>query len=76
MIEILGVKLSYEALLFLSAFVASEVIGESKLKQNSVLGLVKTLIDGLKPYRKEDEKVAALKAKAVALVEEAKTLGK
>ena len=75
MIEILGVKLSYEALAFLAAFVASEVIGSSKLKENSVAQLIKTLIDALKPVRQEDEKVAALKAKVEALTAELKELG-
>ena len=76
MIEILGVKLSYEALAFIAAFVASEVIGESKLKENSVAALVKSLIDTLKPARKEDEKVEAIKAKLEELTSELKNLGK
>lgn len=76
MIEILGVKLSYEAIGFILAFAASEIIGESKLKENSVLGLVKNLIDALRPARKEDEKVAAIKAKLEDLYEELEGLGK
>ena len=75
MIEVLGVKLTYEGIAFLLAFVASEVIGSSKLRENSVAQLVKTLIDTLKPARKEDEKVAELKAKAEALLAELKQLG-
>lgn len=75
MIEILGIKLSYEAIAFIIAFVASEVIGESKLKENSVLALAKSLIDTLRPARKEDEKVAAIKAKIDRLIEEIKALG-
>ena len=75
MIEIFGIKLGYEALIFLAAFVFSEVIGESKLKENSIFALAKTLIDQLKPFREEDEKVAAIRAKAEALVEETKQLG-
>lgn len=61
MIEILGVKLSLEAIGFLAAFAASEVIGSSPLKENSVAALVKSLIDTLKPSRKEDEKVAEIR---------------
>lgn len=76
MIEILGVKLSYEALIFLAAFAASEIIGESKLKENSVLALAKKLIDALRPHRTEDEKVTEIKEKAEALLEEVKTIGK
>ena len=61
MIEILGVKLSYEALAFLAAFVASEVIGMSKLRENSVAQMVKGLIDSFRPSRSEDEKVTSIK---------------
>jgi hypothetical protein len=75
MIEVLGVKLTWEALGFLAAFVASEVIGSSKLRENSVAQLVKTLIDNLKPIRKEDEKVAEIKAKIEELAAELKQLG-
>ena len=75
MIEILGIKFSFEALGFIAAFVASEVIGESKLKENSIAALIKSLIDTLKPARKEDEKVAALRARVEELVEELKGLG-
>ena len=75
MIEILGVKLSYEALAFIVAFLTSEVIGESKLKENSIAALVKSLIDTLKPARKEDEKVAALRARVEGLLDELKGLG-
>jgi len=75
MIEILGVKLSFEAIGFLAAFVASEVIGSSKLKENSVAQLIKSLIDTLKPARKEDEKVAELRARVEGLLEELKGLG-
>ena len=75
MIEILGVKLSFEAIGFLAAFVASEVIGSSKLKENSVAHLIKSLIDTLKPVRKEDEKVAELRARVEGLLEELKGLG-
>ena len=53
MIEILGIKLSYEAIGFFVAFIASEVIGANKnLKNNSVAGLVKTIVDGQRPFRK------------------------
>lgn len=76
MIEIFGIKLTYEAIGFIIAFAASEIIGESKLKQNSVLALVKSLIDTLRPARKEDEKIAAIKARIDALIEEVEGLGK
>ena len=69
MIEILGVKLSLEAIAFIAAFVASEVIAASPLKENSIAQLAKSLIDTLKPARKEDEKVAEVKNAAVLLAE-------
>ena len=69
MIEILGVKLSIEAIGFIAAFLASEVIAETSLKENSIAQLVKSLIDSLKPARKEDEKVAEVKKAAVLLAE-------
>ena len=74
MIEILGVKLTYEAIGFLIAFVASEVIGASKLKENSVAQLAKTLIDTFRPSRKEDEKVIAVREAAEAVLQALKTL--
>ena len=67
MIEILGIKFSIEALGFLGAFLLSEVIGTSKLKENSIAQLAKSAIDTLKPTRKEDEKVAEVR-KAVELL--------
>ena len=74
MIEILGVKLTYEAIGFLVAFVASEVIGASKLKENSVAHLAKSLIDTFRPARKEDEKVVAVRKATEAVLEALKTL--
>ncbi|AGA17895.1 hypothetical protein P60_gp39 [Synechococcus phage P60] len=75
MIEILGIKLGYEAVGFIVAFVASEVIGASKLKENSIAQLVKSLIDSLKPSRKEDEKVAEVRKAAELLAKTLRELG-
>ncbi|AET72506.1 hypothetical protein SXGG_00006 [Synechococcus phage S-CBP42] len=75
MIEILGVKFSYEAVAFIAAFIASEVIGESKLKENSIAALLKSLIDTLRPTRKEDEKVEEIKKAADLLVQTLRELG-
>lgn len=75
MIEILGITLTWEALVFLGAFAASEVIGESKLKENSILALVKGLIDRMREYRTEDEKVTEIKENFEELVESVKTIG-
>lgn len=60
MIELFGITLAWETIAFVAAFAASEVIGNSKLKENSVAQLVKSMIDRLKPARTEDEKVAAV----------------
>ena len=75
MIEILGVKLGYEAIGFLVAFVASEVIGASRLKENSVAALIKSLIDTFRPARKEDEKVVEVKKAAELLAQTLRQLG-
>lgn len=75
MIEILGVSIAWESIGFLIAFVASEVIGETKLKENSVAALVKSLVDTLKPARKEDEKVAEIKRRLEELSDELRQLG-
>jgi len=61
MFTILGLKVSYETLLFLGLFVASEVIGNSKLKSNSVVQIILAGINALKPLRKEDDKLQQLK---------------
>ena len=69
MIEIAGITIAYETLGWIVAFIASEVIGASALKENSVAQLAKGLIDRAKPVRKEDEKVAEVR-KAVELLRE------
>ncbi len=75
MIEIFGVTVAWETLCFVAAFVASEVIGTSKLKENSLAALVKGLIDNLKPTRREDEKVASIRKKLESVANELKSLG-
>jgi hypothetical protein len=42
MITILGIKVSYEALAFFALFIGSEIIGASKLRENSI---VQVLLD-------------------------------
>ena len=61
MLTILGLKVSYETLLFLGLFVASEVVGNSKLKSNSVVQIILAGINALKPLRNEDDKLQQLK---------------
>ncbi len=61
MITILGIKLSYETLVFLGLFLASEVIGNSKLASNSVVQLILGGINALKPLRSEDDRIQRIK---------------
>jgi hypothetical protein len=61
MITILGIKVSYEALAFLALFLGSEIIGASKLKDNSVVQLILSGINALKPLRKEDDQIQRIK---------------
>ena len=75
MIEILGVKLTYDTLAWIAAFVASEIIGASKLKENSVASLAKGMIDKMKPSRREDEKVAEIRKAAELLRETLRRVG-
>ncbi len=76
MIEIFGITVAWETLGFVAAFVASEVIGTSKLKENSLAALIKGLIDNLKPTRREDEKVESIRKKLELVAKELKSLGK
>ena len=75
MIEIFGISLAYETIGWIVAFVASEVIGASKLKENGVASLIKTFIDRSKSSRKEDEKVAEIKKAAELLRETLRRVG-
>lgn len=74
MIEILGVKVAIETLVFFGVFVASEVVGASKLKENGVVQLLLSVVAGIKPVRKEDEKVRLLKEKVLGIYEELRNL--
>ena len=75
MIEIFGVSLAYETLAWILAFVASEVIGSSDLKENGVAALAKGMIDKMGPSRKEDEKVAEIRKAAELLRETLRRVG-
>jgi hypothetical protein len=61
MITILGIKVSYEALAFLALFLGSEIIGASKLKDNSIVQLILSGVNALKPLRKEDDQIQRIK---------------
>lgn len=61
MIEFLGIKITYEALAFFALFIGSEAIGASKLKENSVVQMILSGINALKPLRSEDDKLDNIK---------------
>lgn len=61
MITILGLKLSYETLIFLGLFLGSEIVGASKLKENSLVQLLLGAVNALKPLRKEDDQIQRIK---------------
>jgi len=61
MITIFGLKLSYEAAIFFGLFIASEVIGVSKYRSNSLVQVFLKVINLLKPLRSEDDKLRRIK---------------
>jgi hypothetical protein len=61
MLTFLGLKVSYETLAFLALFLGSEVVGASKLKENSLVQLLLNAVNSLKPFRTEDDKIAKVK---------------
>jgi len=61
MLTFLGLKVSYETLAFLALFLASEVVGNSKLKANSIVQLILNAVNSLKPFRTEDDKIQKVK---------------
>lgn len=61
MITIFGLKLSYEAAIFFGLFIASEVIGLSKYRSNSLVQVFLKVVHLLKPLRTEDDKLRRIK---------------
>lgn len=61
MITIFGLKLSYEAAIFFGLFIASEIIGVSKYRSNSLVQVFLKVIQLLKPLRSEDDKLRRIK---------------
>lgn len=61
MLTFLGVKVTYETLAFFALFLGSEVIGASKLKSNSIVQLLLSGINAMKPLRKEDDQIQRIK---------------
>ena len=61
MLTILGIKVSYEALIFFALFIGSEVIGASKLRENSIVQVLLRGVEAIKPHRTEDDKIQRVK---------------
>jgi len=61
MLTFLGIKVTYESLVFLALFLGSEAIGASRLKDNSVAQLILSGINALKPLRREDDQINRVK---------------
>ena len=61
MITLFGLKLSYEAALFFGLFIASELLGISKYRSNSLVQLLLKVTTLLKPLRSEDDKLRRIK---------------
>jgi hypothetical protein len=61
MITIFGLKLTYEAAVFFALFIASELIGISKFKSNSLVQIFLKVVDLLRPLRTEDDKIKRIK---------------
>ena len=61
MITIFGLKLTYEAAVFFALFLASEIIGVSKFKSNSLVQIFLKVVDLLRPLRSEDDKIKRIK---------------
>ena len=74
MIELFGIKVSIEALIFVVLFVVDEALALSPAKSNSIVQLLSNLLRTVKPARREDEKVEAIKDKLLSIYEEVKQL--
>ena len=61
MLTIFGLKVSYEALVFFGLFIGSEIIGASKLRENSIVQVILRVVEALKPHRTEDDKIQKIK---------------
>jgi len=76
MLEVIIAKLGWEGIAFLSIFAVTEILPFTPLKSNGIVQMVVQFLEGLKPLRTEDEKVALLKEKVLALYEELRHLDK
>ena len=74
MIELFGIKLTYDSIAALVLFISSEIIGANpNLKASSISQLILQAARTLKPFRKEDDKIARIKAQIAAIEQELKS---
>lgn len=74
MIEILGIKLSYEALAFLGLFLFDELIPYLPIKGNNIVQVIQGITQQIKLFRKEDDAIRAVKAKLTEIQKEVNRL--
>jgi len=74
MIEILGIKLSYEAAAFLVLFLFDELVPYLPIKGNSIVQVIRGVAGQLKPFRKEDDAIRSVKAKLKEIQKEVRRL--
>ena len=61
MIEVLGIKLSYEAAVFLILFIFDELVPYLPIKGNNIVQVIQGLTQQVKIFRKEDDKIEQIK---------------
>jgi hypothetical protein len=74
MIEILGVKLSYEAAAFLVLFIFDELVPYLPIKGNNIVQVIQGFARQMKIFRKEDDAVRAVKQKLFEIQREVSRL--
>jgi hypothetical protein len=74
MIEVLGIKLSYEAAAFLILFIFDELVPYLPIKGNNLVQVIQGLTQQVKIFRKEDDAVRAVKAKLAEIQREVSRL--
>jgi hypothetical protein len=74
MIEILGIKLSYEAAAFLVLFIFDELVPYLPIKGNNIVQVIQGLTQQVKIFRKEDDVVRAVKDKLAEIQKEVNRL--
>jgi hypothetical protein len=74
MIEILGIKLSYEAAAFLVLFLFDELVPYLPIKGNNIIQVIQGVTKQLKIFRKEDDAIRAVKAKLAEMQKEVERL--